>query len=151
MKTDHSFKPLLEKYMAIVKPAKVLEWGPGESTRIIHEACPRAQIITIENQISFYRHACDEHRYAQVIHSPIPDYGPSEYSCWPLIHTPDDKYDLIFIDGRQRVGCLVTSMSCLNEGGVIIMHDAERIHYRHGIALFDVIESTGCTVVLKPK
>lgn len=149
---EHSFVPLLDKWLNSLKPRNVLEWGPGLSTALIKAACPDVKIVSIESQEKFYERATKEHgAYAHVVLANIRQYGPSDYSCWPIIHMPGTKFDLVFVDGRQRVSCLITAMKVLSREGVVILHDATRQQYQHGLALFDVLESVGSTVVLRPK
>lgn len=150
MKTNHSFEHLLKKWLRKTKPLNVLEWGPGKSTSIIHQECPLAKILSIESNEHYKKQMSLEHSYADIVLAPIPAYGPSEYSCWPLLYL-DQKYDFIFIDGRQRVSCLISSMFLLAESGVIIIHDSERKHYKHAISLFKTVDSDEYTSVLRPK
>jgi predicted O-methyltransferase YrrM len=145
----HSFESILRKWLRAVKPQSVLEWGPGKSTSIIYEECPNAEIVSIESQRRFANKAALDHPTTKVVFCPIPEYGPSEYPCWPLIHAKGKFYDFIFVDGRQRVSCLLTSLQILSQDGVVVLHDAKRIHYQHGIKLFDKVDDDGDTVVLK--
>jgi len=151
MKADHSFEKTLCKWVSAISPMLVIEWGPGKSTRLIHELAPSARIISIESQDQFFLKATQDHKYAKIVLCRIPEYGPSEYSCWPSLREPSSRFDLAFIDGRQRVSCLVECLSCLSDDGVAILHDADRKHYQNGISLFNVIDSTECTVVLRKK
>lgn len=150
-KTDHSFESILIEWLRKIKPSSVLEWGPGKSTGIIHQECPAAKILSIESNAEYRKKMAAHHPYAEIIHAPIPEYGPSEYSCWPSLHRRGEKYDLIFVDGRQRASCLVTALLSLNAGGVIIIHDSERAHYQNALSLFDVVASRDFTSVLIPK
>jgi predicted O-methyltransferase YrrM len=147
----HSFESILQKWIQKIQPFVILEWGPGRSTEIMCETCPGASITSIENQKSFAEKASKALPSVRVVHAAIPEYGPSQYPCWPLLNAIDVKYDLIFVDGRQRVSCLLTSLKVLNKNGVVILHDAQRPHYKHGIELFDKVDDDGDTVVLKIK
>lgn len=42
-------------------------------------------------------------------------------------------YDLIVIDGRDRVNCTVQSVSSLSEGGCVVLDDSERSEYRDAV------------------
>lgn len=150
-KTDYSYEPLLAKWLKKLNPANILEWGPGASTGVIHRECPNSKILSIESNAVHHKKMAEYHSYAEIIYAPIPDYGPTQYPCWPLLNRKGVKYDLIFVDGRQRVSCLVTSLSILSKSGVVILHDSERPHYKHGIELFDVVDLDEYTAVLKPK
>jgi len=43
------------------------------------------------------------------------------------------KFDIIIIDGRERVNCIKTSINFLKKGGIIILDDSERLEYKEGI------------------
>jgi hypothetical protein len=45
------------------------------------------------------------------------------------------KYDIIVVDGRDRVNCLTHSMNGLKEEGIIVLDDAQREEYGIGIQL----------------
>lgn len=42
----------------------------------------------------------------------------------------DEKYDVVIVDGRDRVNCVLQSLEYLSERGVIILDDANRKRYR---------------------
>jgi precorrin-6B methylase 2 len=46
-----------------------------------------------------------------------------------------DSYDIVVIDGRDRVNCAHRSLDALRNGGVIIWDNAERAEYQDGYAL----------------
>ena len=41
----------------------------------------------------------------------------------------NEEFDLIVVDGRQRVSCVKHSISCLSERGVLVLDDSERPKY----------------------
>jgi hypothetical protein len=43
-------------------------------------------------------------------------------------------YDLVMVDGRDRVNCIKNSISCLTPGGVLILDDSERDKYAAGVS-----------------
>lgn len=47
------------------------------------------------------------------------------------------KFDFILIDGRARARCLVEAKFCINPGGIILLHDAEREKYHYVFPLFE--------------
>jgi len=146
----HSFEPLLCKWLRATQPKKVLEWGPGKSTELIHKEAPTANILSIESQKAFAKKAALDFPFAKVVHAPIPEYGPSEYPCWPLLHAKGQVFDFIFVDGRQRVSCLLTCLHVLAPSGMVVLHDAKRLHYQHGFQLFEKLDDDGDTIVLRP-
>ena len=58
------------------------------------------------------------------------EYG-GDYSKSALISK--NKYDIIIIDGRDRVNSLLNSVPALSESGVLILDDSEREQYKFGI------------------
>jgi hypothetical protein len=58
--------------------------------------------------------------------------GSGAYSGAAL--TPGRKYDLIIVDGKERVACLNSSLGALSAGGVVILDDSERTEYEPGVA-----------------
>ena len=48
------------------------------------------------------------------------------------IHLTDDMYDLVLVDGRDRVNCIKQSIPRLKDGGVIILDDSDRERYSEG-------------------
>lgn len=48
------------------------------------------------------------------------------------IHKIDQAYDLVLVDGRDRVNCIRQSVLRLKNGGVIILDDSDRERYAEG-------------------
>jgi len=44
------------------------------------------------------------------------------------------RYDLIVVDGRDRVNCCRNAVPALKDGGVVVLDDSERDEYREGHA-----------------
>jgi len=137
-----SYEHVLRTACRAINPKRVLEWGPGASTRMITEECPGAQILSMEHEKKW------ANRFNQ---DPLPNVkivlrsvdlrgGTSQgYVTWPLYQYKmnDGKgYDLIFIDGRFRFDCLVIASQLLNSGGCVIIHDTHRKIYHPAFNLF---------------
>ena len=43
------------------------------------------------------------------------------------------KFDIIIVDGRDRVNCCYQSLAALNENGVLVLDDSEREKYSDAI------------------
>jgi hypothetical protein len=43
-------------------------------------------------------------------------------------------YDILIVDGRDRVNCMINSLSALKENGVLVLDDSERSEYIDGIS-----------------
>jgi len=154
-----SFSGLLEKYCKSLKPKRILEWGPGESTIMMAKWCPEVQIYTVEHQQKWYDFWLGEfitkniHKRVKLLlyEGPEDERNDPEWILYtqPLHLDCPVKFDLIFVDGRERVRCMEYAKKVLNSGGVVILHDAQREEYAKGIEMFEVIDETCDTVVMR--
>lgn len=147
---NHSFEEVLRDTCRQIKPARVLEWGPGRSTAVIHEECPGAAITSIEHNDAWFARAATRYPYANLVHCRIKGGGPSDYPWWPIKHKAG-PFDLIFIDGRQRASCMLTASKVLAAGGRVILHDTSRRNYRHAYDLFKLVEERDRTIVFEAR
>ena len=148
-----TYIPLLEKYLARLKPKRILEWGPGHSTRIMITKAPKAEIISYENEAKwFHKRNREFGNKAKIVLAEAPTEDRKQFA-WKKYTDPlvEGKFDLIFVDGRERVRCMKTATKLLSKNGVLILHDANRGAYREGIALFDIVERDRNTLCLKRK
>ena len=44
-----------------------------------------------------------------------------------------EEFDIVIVDGRDRVNCIKNSISSLSDSGVMILDDSERSEYIDGI------------------
>lgn len=142
--TWDSFKYALYKVLDALKPNTVFEYGPGTSTTIMAIYPSIETIDSVEhNQAWFNKWKWDLPENVNLIYQPQMELYPE---------TPGrlDKYDLIFVDGKEREKCLYVSRSRLNENGVVILHDAERPNYQEMINSFkfQFWQDGGHTVIL---
>lgn len=145
-----SFEKLMRKYLREVKPKFILEWGTGNSTKMMLDECPYAEIHTIEHDYNWYIKWRRHYEGIENIHSySIP--LNRNYTLAPLAFEHRGKFDLIFIDGRRRVECMQTAKAVMSNTGVIILHDSERERYNEGKALFTIIEESDSTAVMKKR
>jgi len=139
-----SFEKLLRKYLRLIKPRRILEWGTGYSTTIMAEECPNAKIDTFEHDEKwFYLHYNKYHRQLPNVTFHLRPLEEGYVTC------PSSQYDLIFIDGRERVRCMQTARKIVSATGVVILHDSERERYASGKALFRIIEEKDGTAVMR--
>ena len=61
------------------------------------------------------------------------DYAPNGKYARAAVNTRR-KYDIIFVDGRDRVNCVTYSVKTLKRSGVVILDDSERIEYQDGVS-----------------
>ena len=146
MANANSFVDMLRQVLKR-KPQRILEWGPGNSTLMMNKMCPDSEVISIEHLEWYYNEWKDRIKSKILL---IPDV---EGGTMPRYTNPPvkGKFDLIFVDGRQRVRCMKRALKLLSKNGVVMLHDAERKEYKEGIALYNVIGEGDGTLCLKPK
>jgi len=146
---DTDFEPLLTALVLERKPKRILEWGPGFSTDLFVHLCPEASILSIEHQEKWAAKQAERFNgRANIVHQGI---GPAcRYAYWPTTQGP---FDLIFVDGRRRNECLLAARECLAPGGVVVLHDANRVAYTLGRELYETIAESPDkrTAVLVPR
>jgi len=147
-----SHETLLRKYMQLVKPERIIEWGPGESTEIMLDEDPDVKIISIEHDTAWYNKAVERFKdYPNVglkLYDRAMEKKKCKYPYWAFKWAP---YDLAFIDGRRRVECAIVAMQCLSDKGVAILHDAGRRVYRKPLDPFiQVLEEEDSTLAFRP-
>jgi len=54
-----------------------------------------------------------------------------KYSNYPNLLTK--KFDIVIVDGRDRVNCMKNSINSVKDNGVIVLDDSERETYNEGI------------------
>lgn len=106
----------------------LFEYGSGYSTFFYADRVKN--VITVEYDKDWY----------EFIRSGLPENVELIYQekdidgdyC-RVINTTDKKFDVIIIDGRDRVNCLKQGIQSLTPGGVILLDDSERDRYQEGI------------------
>lgn len=123
--------------------AKVLEVGMGASTAFLFRRS--SVLVSIEHDPHFY--------YAQLhllnafvcsdgileMKQQVASYPRMLFSPRPYNHVIDelenDFFDIILIDGRDRVKCIRSAIPKLKSGGWLILDNSERPYYQSGIDL----------------
>ncbi|GAA0892351.1 hypothetical protein GCM10009122_20300 [Fulvivirga kasyanovii] len=105
---------------------RMFEYGSGNST--IYFAKRIKSITSVEHDPNWYK----------VVRSKVG--GNAELHLLNLdetyvsqIQKTDSKFDLILVDGRMRVKCIMESYKYLSEDGVIIVDDSQREKYQEGL------------------
>ena len=133
----------------------VLEWGSGGSTAFYSQFVKSWNSIEHDEQwakkVEIYR---KEHLQNVVLHTvPVhswsnhPVYGVDGFSkdFYKYINLPKAwhrKFDVILVDGRARVDCALSVLknNLLAAGGVVIIHDWERLSYKPVLLKYNLIE-----------
>jgi glycosyltransferase involved in cell wall biosynthesis len=143
-KTNHDYLPRLKEVAKGRDISKVMAWADSSTVRNIMEVLPEADIFAVHyTNDSFPKGVTSKI-------AKIPNYGASKYAYWPIKQGWKD-FDLVFVDGRRRLGCMVVARQILSDTGILIIHDAERNSYKPGIDMFAEVKSFdgGRTRVLK--
>lgn len=117
------------------KNMTVFEWGSGNSTLFMAQYA--GHVVSIEHNLMWYQ------RMQEIIPSNVRlefcelMYG-GEY-C-QKIRREDEKFDIVVIDGRDRVRCVQNAVEFIKEDGIIIWDDTHREEYREG---FDFLKKYG--------
>ena len=105
----------------------VFEYGCGAST--LWWAARVKEVIACEHDMAWYREVVSSIPVnANIHHIPL-EYG-GEYSR--LVTSINKKFDVIVIDGRDRVNCAINALNSLAPDGVIIWDNSDREEYREG-------------------
>lgn len=130
---------------------RILEWGPGASTILFSELWPDAEIVGIEHDARWIEKCRELSRslpHVQMMHEPI-SLSPGQNGRYVTLPLYLPKFDFIFVDGRHRCECLAIAPLCLNEGGIVVLHDAHRPAYHHALSRYEDIQVNGQTMVLR--
>lgn len=139
-----SFKFALYKVLETINPKNVFEYGPGTSTTIM-AIYPSIEIIdSVEhNQAWFNKWKWEMPENVKLIYQP-------NMELYPETQGRLEKYDLIFVDGREREKCLYVAGHRITDEGVVILHDAERPNYQEpmGYYKYKFLQDDGHTAIL---
>jgi len=139
---DFKFRPVpwvtheavlfLEEFMRQHPDAKVLEFGMGSST--IWFSKRTKHLTSVE-------HHADWHKKVSKAINETPECNSAKL----ILHArpyytvcdqfPDETFDLILVDGRNRSGCIKYALSKLKRGGVLMLDNSERSYYRKALNL----------------
>jgi precorrin-6B methylase 2 len=113
--------PRLTKSMAI------FEYGCGNSTRWL--AARVGSVVSCEHEQVWYDEIKPTLPANAALRLRALDGGYA-----PCVSENGSRYDVIFIDGRNRNDCIRAAVGSLKPGGVIILDNSERDDYAAGIA-----------------
>lgn len=125
-----SFKDALYAVLNAIKPQNILEYGPGSSSKIMGLFPSVKMIDSVEDNMAWYS------KYRWEVPDTVKIYYQPNLDMYPQTPGRVDKYDLIFVDGKKREECLYLAKERLVEGGVVVLHDAERPNYQEPISFY---------------
>lgn len=106
------------------KNLSVFEYGSGNSTLFYAKHVKR--VVSVEHDEAWYKKIVNQKApNAEMIFTKLEPNG--EYSQKAKLL--GEKFDVIIVDGRDRVNCCKHSVSALTENGVLVLDDSEREVY----------------------
>ncbi len=123
------------------KTASVLEWGSGGSTvafpKFLKANGRSVNWLAVEHD-SKWAERVIANVIAGVRVVNIKTDGPQGWK--PYIEpeaAKGKKFDVVIVDGRMRRRCMAMAAGLLAEGGIVILHDAERPYYHPAFDQFE--------------
>ena len=119
--------------------ARVLEFGSGASTVWLSKRT--GNLVSIEHDRDWYdnvKNSIEQHESCSSVDLkilPTPYYSVCN-------EFPDEHFDVIIVDGRDRIKCLESSIRILKKGGFLILDDAQRARYEKAAWLLQDWEFT---------
>lgn len=108
----------------LTKDLSIFEYGSGNSTLFYAKNVRR--VVSVEHDEAWHRKIVKEKaENAEMIFCKLDTDG--EYS--KKAASLDEKFDIIIVDGRDRVNCCKHGINGLSESGVIVLDDSERASY----------------------
>ncbi len=120
---------LVEKFLQENKGARVFEWGSGISSRWLAERC--GFLVTVEDKDEWFERVTgflEPYPHATVV--------PSELGCEVYANEIDKHngpFDLIVVDGFERLQCVVKAVDRLRPGGMLVFDDSQEAPYRQAV------------------
>jgi predicted O-methyltransferase YrrM len=143
--------------LASVSPARILEWGAGGSTRLFlqrleglrhlhsieHDAawCELVDRAISDTRLDLHHVPANEAPPPGTIHDAAVWEWASRAERDPAMmrdyvaraRSLGGEFDAVFVDGRARSFCIREGFELLRPGGVLVLHDAQRLEYHEAL------------------
>ncbi len=124
----YSFLNFIDKKLN--KQISVFEYGSGNSTLYFSQRTKN--VISVEHDEEWFKFISNKKPdNAEIIFEPL-TYG-GKYSEKAV--DAERKFEIIIIDGRDRVNCCKMAVNALTTDGVIVLDDSERDQYEQAIEI----------------
>jgi len=135
----------------VIPGMSIFEYGSGGST--IWWANLVSHVVSVEHDREWFERLTAK-ECANVDLFQIDLIYGGEYS--KKIACYNNQFDIVVVDGRDRVNCIKNSLGALTESGVVILDNSDRGQYAEGIAYlfehgFRKIEFVGFTPIVNLK
>lgn len=112
----------------IKKSQSVFEFGSGNST--FFYAKYAGLVVSVEHDKGWYDMIVSKKpENAEMIFCELVRDG--DYCRMPI--KLEEKFDILIVDGRDRVNCCKQAVKAVSDNGVIVLDDSEREFYQEGI------------------
>lgn len=112
----------------IKKEHVIFEFGSGNST--FYYAKRASKVVSVEHDKSWFdKISAAKPANSEMIFCELKPAG--DYCKMPV--SMGQKFDIIIVDGRDRVNCCYQSLAALSESGVLVLDDSEREKYSDAI------------------
>lgn len=113
------------------KSMHMFEYGSGNSTLFYSDKV--ASVVSVEHNMSWFEKVKGELPInAKLFYCELAAGG--EYSKFAF--SQNEKFDIVVVDGRDRVNCCINGVKALNDQGVLVLDDSEREKYTLGVKFF---------------
>jgi hypothetical protein len=110
----------------------MLEYGSGNSTLFYSQFV--SKVYAVEHDAEWVQELTSKlPSNVLLMHKPL-DYG-GVYAA--AAHDTNEKFDVIIVDGRDRVNCIRQSIANLSDDGVMVLDDSERDEYKEGVSFLE--------------
>lgn len=124
--TEDAIK-FLEEFFKLNKDPKVLEFGSGAST--LWFAQRTKNLTSVEHNQDWFNFVKSTLESTPNTFSIDYHYIPQPYYQF-CDNIPDNFFDLVLVDGRNRKGCILHAIRILKPGGILMLDNAERKYYQ---------------------
>lgn len=119
----------IEAFLSARPGARVFEWGAGAST--VWLARRAGSVVSVEHDpdwLAVLQRQTQPFGNVTLLHRERANGAyVDEIAC------QEGRFDLIVVDGRDRIACLAAARAHLAPGGLIVFDDSGRRRYRNGI------------------
>ena len=114
----------------LTKEHTVFEFGSGNSTYFYAKYA--GVVVSVEHDKKWFdkiEKSTDKPDNSELIYCELQRDG--DYCRMPV--KLDEKFDIIIVDGRDRVNCCKQAVEALTPNGVVVLDDSEREVYKEGV------------------
>lgn len=106
----------------------IFEFGSGNSTLFYEDRVK--QVVSVEHDENWHSQMKNKVKDNVKLLFKSLDYD-GDYCRTAKAET--GAFDMIIVDGRDRVNCMLHAVDCLSSSGVIVLDDSEREAYQKGV------------------